>query len=144
MSRIKDFFQRTVRALKPVSLGGGKPKVLYDISNTAGAPGSIGRRIVRQRVLPAMHVQVGTRNGLPVMKTVQVHRFLHATKGWREYHNGMPFANAPAFRGLPRNPSAFGQGAPCKRQTTGHHGREQKERETSRARLARNEKGGVK
>lgn len=109
MSRIKDFFQRTVRALKPVSLGGGKPKVLYDISNTAGAPGSIGRRIVRQRVLPAMHVQVGTRNGLPVMKTVQVHRFLHATKGWREYHNGMPFANAPAFRGLPRNPAPLGK-----------------------------------
>ena len=65
-----------------------------------GKAGRPYRRIIKYERVGPLHRQVGIKwlhgECWPIMQTFFKHRFLHATKGWREYTGGplmrMPYA----------------------------------------------------
>ena len=62
------------------------------VTPKAGKRASPARRITQYERLGPFHRQVGIKylagEGWPLMQTYFVHRFLHATKGWRTYIGG--------------------------------------------------------
>lgn len=58
-------------------------------------------RIIDYSRTGPFYTQTGTRviagQELPILRTHYVHRYLHATKGWREYHGG-PLFHLPSSR----------------------------------------------
>lgn len=92
---------------KQAVTGGG-----LTVTTKAGKPGTPYRRIIRQVKLPVWFVQTGIRvspdghMATPILERVERHSFLHATKGWRTYRDGLPgpgrSSNTPVFA---RNPT---------------------------------------
>jgi hypothetical protein len=70
------------------------------VTNKTGKKYRFGRRIINYERKGPLHRQVGIRwlhgESWPIMQSYFTHRFLHATKGWREYTGGpalrMPMA----------------------------------------------------
>ena len=107
MSRIKDAILRTVSGVAAsLNLPSIKPradaKPQFMISNHAGRHGEPYRRIIQHVVHGPFFRQIGTsKDGKPIMQQHVVHRFLHATKGWRAYGRGMPSLHPKSNNGRP-------------------------------------------
>jgi hypothetical protein len=80
------------------------------VSKKLGKQRSFGRRLIRYERLGPFHRQTGDRSIggtiLPMMQTYFLHRFLHATKGWREYLGGATL-RVPMSPSMKQYPAAF-------------------------------------
>lgn len=78
----ENLYQPALRRKEPTALA----------SQRLGKKGKSHRRIIDYKRTGPFYRQVGTKTVadrvLPLMQTYWKHRFLHATKGWREYHGG--------------------------------------------------------
>lgn len=83
-----------------------QPKITHRI----GKPGTFGRRIIDYKRSGPFYEQVGEKRVgfvmFPIMRTSYIHRFLHATKGWRVYVSRspnlcMPLPNRPRRQFVP-------------------------------------------
>lgn len=87
----------TALGLKPAVV---KPKKRFVVTKKAGKKGDAFRRIVKHETSEQI-IQTGIRwihgEAHPIMRRVRIHRFYHATKGWRTYHDIVPHVR-PAQR----------------------------------------------
>jgi hypothetical protein len=77
-------------ATKQAVTGGG-----LAVTAKAGKPGTPYRRIIKQTKLPVWFVQTGIKAAgpdgwVPILEKIERHQFLHATKGYRVYRDGLP------------------------------------------------------
>lgn len=95
MSKLRDKLRATTSA---IAAGLGLPALVpkkksHVVTAKAGKKGTHFRRIIKHET-ETLIVQTGIRwiNGeaQPIMRQVRVHRFYHATKGWRTYHDIVP------------------------------------------------------
>lgn len=91
MSRLKDFFQRSVSGLA-ATLHQPRfkaPSRQVGVTRKLGKRGTLYRRIIAAERLGPFFQQIGIKwkgfTAEPIMRGYYIHRFLHATKGWREY-----------------------------------------------------------
>lgn len=80
------------------------------VTSECGARGAFGRRIIAHTQEGPFYRQTGwAKDGKPILKEYYRHHYLHATKGWREFVNGMPAAEQPkrhvTYAKKPRKPS---------------------------------------
>lgn len=96
---IKDFLKRTASGLAAaVTLPSIrlKPEPQFKVSAKCAHKGTPFRRIIGHQVFADLIRQTGTVNvqgdSTPRLQQYSIHRFLHATKGWRQYTRYMPRA----------------------------------------------------
>lgn len=82
----------TALGLPPIRV---KPKAKrYAVEGKTGKRKQPFRHIIRHEVIGPQFIQTGIRwihgEAQPIMKRVVTHRFYHATKGWRTYHDRVP------------------------------------------------------
>lgn len=84
-------------------LTGYKPEeqTLDTATRSMGPRRRANTRIIDYSRTGPFYTQIGVRviaeQELPILRTHYVHRYLHATKGWREYHGG-PLFHLPSSR----------------------------------------------
>lgn len=101
---LRSWLRSTTSAIaNSVGLPGYEP-AQPKITRSIGKPGTFGRRIIGYERSGPFHEQTGTKyiGGVPfpIMRTRFVHKFLHATKGWRTYVSSVPNLRMP----LPNRP----------------------------------------
>jgi hypothetical protein len=88
MPGIKDYLRNTASALA-ASIHLPRPRETQrqlGITRSAGKPRTEFRWIIATERLGPFFRQIGVKkDGEPIMQGHYIHRFLHATKGWREY-----------------------------------------------------------
>jgi len=96
----------------------GLPKIQprrsdHQVTNQSGKRATPYRRIVGYERLGPLHRQVGIKwlhgEAWPIMQTYFKHRFLHATKGWREYTGGSRVRMPQASSGVPPRLAFYGR-----------------------------------
>lgn len=107
------------------SMGKPKGKVVepgLTVTAKCGKPGTPFRKIIRQEAMGVQFIQTGIRvvapgEGRPILERVERHRFLHATKGWRVYRDGLPGmarCHTPSFARNPAKQSKLAPWRPAK------------------------------
>jgi hypothetical protein len=86
-----------------------------EVTPKAGKPHSPFRRIVKYERKGPFYRQVGERwlagESFPIMQAYYKHKYLHATKGWREYTGGPRMSIPHAFNHLPARLAFYGKHA---------------------------------
>lgn len=94
-------------------LAGMKPEEVENsvaVTRSKGPRSKANSRIVDYKRTGPFYTQTGSRviagQEMPILRTHYVHRFLHATKGWREYHGGKLY-HLPSSAARPQGRQIF-------------------------------------